>query len=312
MLNNKKKFNNKEIILVYKHSRDYKAGNSDKKNEIAIKRLKAQEENNLKTISYIEKFLKEENFSYKVLNRNKLSREEISDNLVIAIGGDGTVLDVSHFCDEAILLGVNSDLSNSVGALCVSDKDSFKRIFYEVYKKKPPLLIWRIEISIDDKRLDILALNDILFCHKNPSYMSRYYLKFNNILNEHRSSGLWVSTAIGSTGAIFSAGGNLMKIDQKKLQFLVREPYRIFSENDPLWLFGSIREGEELSIKPIMDGSLIFVDGPHKNFPVPFLSTVKLKLSKKPLMLAHGHLIKKRQALLVQNRISYRKILQKK
>lgn len=311
MLTNKKKFNNKEIILVYKHSRLSKAHNLDKKNENAIKRLKAQEENNLKTISYIEKFLKEENFSYKVLNRNKLSKEEISDNLVIAIGGDGTILDVSHFCDEAILLGVNSDLSNSIGALCASNKDSFKKIFYEVLKKKPPLLIWRIEIFIDDQRLDILALNDILFCHKNPSHMSRYYLEFNNILNEQRSSGLWVSTAIGSTGAIFSAGADLIKIDQKKLQFLVREPYQVSSENDSLWLFGTVKENEELSIKSLMDGSLLFVDGPHKNFPVPFLSTVKLKISKKPLMLAHGHLIKKRQISLVTNRISYRKISQK-
>jgi len=48
--------------------------------------------------------------------------------------------------------------------------------------------------------------------------VSRYYLKIGNLREEQRDSGLWISTAAGSSGAIRSAGGKLFKNEEKKMQ----------------------------------------------------------------------------------------------
>jgi NAD kinase len=50
--------------------------------------------------------------------------------LVISIGGDGTLLNVSHFVGSDIcLLGVNSNPQTSVGFLCAAETSNFNLIF---------------------------------------------------------------------------------------------------------------------------------------------------------------------------------------
>jgi NAD+ kinase len=69
------------------------------------------------------------------------------------------------------------------------------------------------------------AFNDVLIAHRNPAAMTRYRLTVGAAPEDQRSSGLWVSTAAGSTAGIRSAGGRRMPITSKRLQYLVREPY---------------------------------------------------------------------------------------
>lgn len=50
-------------------------------------------------------------FRFQCIYRNELDRQHLQDvDLVIAVGGDGTVLSASHFINSKIpLVGVNSD-----------------------------------------------------------------------------------------------------------------------------------------------------------------------------------------------------------
>ncbi len=77
------------------------------------------------------------------------------------------------------------------------------------------------------------ALNDVLISHPSPAAVSRFRMGFTDRFagmdikaQSHFSlniwsSGLWVSTATGSTGALKSAGGQVMAFDSREMQFLV-------------------------------------------------------------------------------------------
>ena len=56
--------------------------------------------------------LRQNNVKYLCINRVELDRQHLADvDLMIAVGGDGTVLSAAHFLDHGTipLLGINSD-----------------------------------------------------------------------------------------------------------------------------------------------------------------------------------------------------------
>jgi NAD+ kinase len=56
--------------------------------------------------------LRSNNVSFSCINRVELDRQHLADvDLMIAVGGDGTVLSAAHFLDHGTipLLGINSD-----------------------------------------------------------------------------------------------------------------------------------------------------------------------------------------------------------
>src|SRR6185295_12301282 len=85
--------------------------------------------------------------------------------------------------------------------------------------------IHRMSVAINGKPVREQAFNDVLIAHRNPAAMTRYRLTIGASQEDQRSSGVWISTAAGSTAGIRSAGGRRMPITAKRLQYLVREPY---------------------------------------------------------------------------------------
>ena len=65
----------------------------------------------------------------------------------------------------------------------------------------------------------------MLFCHDCPASTTRYLLTFDGRTEDQISSGIWISTAAGSTSVIRSAGGKEMPPRSRRLQFAVREPF---------------------------------------------------------------------------------------
>ncbi|KAH0986460.1 hypothetical protein GBA52_013637 [Prunus armeniaca] len=152
---------------------------------------------------------------WKSIVRNNLSQPIRDVDLVVTVGGDGTLLQGSHFIDDSVpVLGVNSDptqpeevekLSNeidanrSTGYLCGATVNNFEQVLDSILRDRAiPSKLTRISVSWDDQPCAPLA--------------------------HSRSSGLRVSTAAGSTAAMLSAGGFLMPILSQDLQYMVREP----------------------------------------------------------------------------------------
>lgn len=64
----------------------------------------------LDTIKFCQTILQKKRVEWKAVERNDLSLPINDVDLVVTFGGDGTLLQASHFMDDRIpILGVNSD-----------------------------------------------------------------------------------------------------------------------------------------------------------------------------------------------------------
>lgn len=151
---------------------------------------------------------------------------------VIAMGGDGTLITSSHYISDATpLIGIRSS-SASVGFLCAGDHEHIPAII-EAFRSKQLRYTERQRLTAHIHRRDgskesssIAALNDFLFAAESPAATTKYKICFLDRIEAHKSSGIWISTATGSTAAIGAAGGTFMGPADKHFQFLVRELYQ--------------------------------------------------------------------------------------
>ena len=214
-------------------------------------------------LKHVEHVLEAQKLDLETCDRDKLKPELIGDRLIITVGGDGTLLETSHYVKNNIIFGVNSNPASSVGSLCAADSDSFAQVLKDYFAGVlKPIAASRIQIELNGRILPILALNDILIANKNPAAMTRYWIEVGGGKVLHKNSGLWVSTACGSTGAAASTGGKVQKIEDERLQWICREPY--FAKKPiPGLLTGFLNKHQQIKITSSTTDGALFIDGPH-------------------------------------------------
>jgi len=216
-------------------------------------------------------------------------------DLVVTVGGDGTLLAASHGIGSGVpLLGVNSSPDHSVGFFCAAKKGSVPqalRAALDGTLRRTELT--RMRVDLGRRRLHDRVLNEALFCHASPAATSRYILRLigerDRVLKEEeqRSSGLWVGPAAGSTAAQRSAGGRVLRLSSRKLQFVVREPYRHRDSPNagaPRITLGLVEEGQALVVKSKMRQARVFLDGDHIMHEVTIGEVVTMRRSDQPLV----------------------------
>lgn len=241
--------------------------------------------------------LKKLKMSFILLNLDELKESNVSffnenfpqsglkpkQNLVISLGGDGTLLHASHHVGGNVkLLGVNSCPFSSVGHLCVAGPDHIDSILHEicVEKKERQQIVKRLRVTLPNCKQVPLALNDALLCHLHPAATSRYQLTVRNaqkqpIQSEKQlSSGLWVSTAAGSTAAIASYGFMPQPLGSSQILAANREPYSLKDEKGQLKKFSIDGNVQSLSIFSRMRQGLVCIDGPDFTFSFGFGDTI--------------------------------------
>jgi NAD+ kinase len=175
-------------------------------------------------------------------------------DLVVAVGGDGTFLEVSHYVGDTPLLGVNSDPAGSTGFFCSATGATFGATL-DAFERTPRTSLHRVEVHRDGVVLPELVLNDVLFAHANPAATSRYRVVVDGRSTTHKSSGLLVCTAAGSSAWMYQEGGALMPLDARRLQYLSR---------------GERGErpahADELAIHSLTRQGTLYVDGPHRTY----------------------------------------------
>ncbi|MCP4603089.1 MAG: NAD(+) kinase [Proteobacteria bacterium] len=210
-------------------------------------------------------------------------------DLVVTVGGDGTVLHASHAIGDAPVLGVNSSPSTSVGFLTAADAEGFGAVLDQVLDRAlEPVTLCRMEVRVNGEVVTKRALNDVLFCHDCPASTTRYMLTFDGKNENQLSSGVWIATAAGSTAAIKSAGGKAMPPRSRRLQFVVREPFQsngTIKQRQHTLNRGFISDGEALSIRSKTEVARLYVDGPHVVFPVDFGDVATFTRSDEPFHL---------------------------
>ena len=248
--------------------------------------LRKSHERHLGTLQTVEKVLKQKGFKVTTLLRSRVKNLENIDRkfkLIISVGGDGTFLDCSHHLWKTPILGVNSDPQQSVARLSGSDGENFSKVLDGYLSGRvKPALIWRLDFFINGKKNPIPVLNDLLISTLSPAGTSRYILKVGNRSEEQMSSGVWVSSAAGSTAAVLSAGGKSFQATAKQFQFVAREVYhRKFGRR--LFLKDVLKKGQTLEIISYMRQGRIFVDGSNLTEPFKVGDRLKIQISPRPL-----------------------------
>lgn len=183
-------------------------------------------------------------------------------DLVVTVGGDGTLLAASHLVAEGCpLLGINSAPGHSVGFFCGGVKGSVRAtIARAIAGKLRATVLARMQVDVNGRCLHARVLNEALFCHTSPAATSRYILTLGDEEEDQRSSGLWVGPAAGSTAAQRSAGGKILPLASMRLQYVVREPYTPAGGHFH-FARGFVDDGEELVLRSKMRDAKVFLDG---------------------------------------------------
>lgn len=246
------------------------------------KRFESAHQEHYRTLDTVKSVLKKYKIPFKVTYRGRKIDYNAFD-LIITVGGDGTFLEAARHAGSQLILGVNSAPSFSVGRFCVADYTNFEnRLDSMLRGESRCVLLQRLSVEVDNKLLPFLALNDFLICHRNPAFLCRYHLKIGRVSEEQRSSGLWVSTPAGSTGAMQSSGGQFMSVQEKKFQYRPRELYW-HKTGSPRLTGGTLGFKQSIHCVSLMRNGLIYVDGAHNYISFGYGVSVRMKISSRPL-----------------------------
>lgn len=210
-------------------------------------------------------------------------------DLVITVGGDGTVLHASHAICKVPVLSINSSPETSTGYFSSGDADEFPQILSQLLNNDLKLMrLFRMEVTVNGEVVNNRVLNDVLFCNDCPAMTTRYYLTLNDKGEPQISSGVWISTAAGSTAAVKAAGGVPMDAGLNALQYVVREPCPVGGrnqENLPNLIRGIVSSNDSFSIRSKSLSATLFIDGPHVAVPVKYGDIITFSGGASPLYL---------------------------
>ncbi len=253
------------VLVVYKRSMFELYTNQTKADKVTKAYVEAQpglkESHDIqkKTIETVLAALTKRRIAHKHICRADLGKESLSlYDLVISVGGDGTLLEVSHYVTSTPIFGVNSNPQSSIGFFTAATADTIEDSIVHL-DDLPKTKLTRLQIKKNGERLPWFVLNDLLLCHANPAGMNRYTLAVDGKTFSRdgtdmlRSSGVLISTAAGSTGWIYECGGEVMPLGSRRMQFHERDQRNsgFHYAHERIELYSKTREGR------------IYIDGEH-------------------------------------------------
>ena len=236
------------------------------------------------SLNHIRKTLDSKGISYQRVYMPYAAYEEFKDrDLIIAVGGDGTVLNTAHYIlDSTPLLAVKSE-KRSVGGLCAISAAEFESALEKIMRDCAKIESWtRVEGKMGNKT--DLALNEISVAHKYGGF-ARYEIRLNDLGEEHGGTGMLISTGSGSRAWYANIPGSDGEFPRtaEELRFIAREcwkdaGYRLSK--------GSINKDQMIEIRSLMniDGVVMF-DGDCQKRMYDFGrgASLRIKISDKPL-----------------------------
>jgi NAD+ kinase len=253
-----------------------------RKRDPSVERLVRADKHHSETLDEVRAAIKELGLKARFRDRSQLGSVDGFD-LVVTVGGDGTLLSVSHALAATPILGINSAPLDSVGFLAGAKKGEVLAKLKAIVAGRTPLQkLARMRVLVDGREVHRRILNEVLFAHKSPAMTSRYFLTVEGQTEEHKSSGFYIGPAVGSTAAIRSAGGKVLPLRSRKLQLIVREPYTPdgsgFAVEKAL-----IEPGMKVEALNKMREGCLFLDGPRQPLALEIGQRVSFELSPEPL-----------------------------
>ncbi|MCY3414017.1 MAG: sugar kinase [Candidatus Heimdallarchaeota archaeon] len=221
---------------------------------------------------------------YQVVEKSFLPNFLFGQNdLVVVLGRDGLVVNTAKYLHTQMVLGVNPDPERIDGILLPFSVEDVGECLEEIIHDKYTTTKISLAEVILNTGQRLVGVNDIFIGHKSHQ-SARYSISSNDWTEKHSSSGIIISTGVGSTGWYKSVVSSALNIanailgcrtayihdyqfpwDANFLKFAVREAWKSKTTGNAL-TFGSINQGEELIIESHMpDGGVIFSDGIEKD-----------------------------------------------
>ena len=218
------------------------------------------------------------------------------DDVVLALGQDGLVANTMKYLDGHALIGLNPDPYRYDGVLLPFEPKDIRRILPDALRdERDHKAVTMAMASLSDGQV-LYAVN-VLFIGPKSHISARYELKYGDAVEIQSSSGVIVSTGLGSTGwmksivtgsvAITKALGGKAKTneyqpqpwDADQLRFAVREPFPSRASSASL-VFGTITAKQPLILSSHMpENGVIFSDGieaDHLDFNSGAVANIKI------------------------------------
>lgn len=228
-----------------------------------------------------------------------------ASDLVITLGRDGLVANTAKYLDGQPIFAVNPDPARIDGLLVPFATSGVTRGLQKVLENQASYhTITMAEVTLNDHQ-KMLAFNDF-YIGQRTHLSSRYRLTWKKQTEPQSSSGVLVSTGVGSTGWLSSTQNMAYAVsrllvptqerlprltlswEDRRLVFVVREPFESKASKIQMGA-GILEEGEELILESTMpEGGVIFSDGIEKDtleFNSGSVATIKAA-SKKTRLIA--------------------------
>lgn len=215
------------------------------------------------------------------------------EDVVVTIGIDGLVVNTAKYLEGQPVVAVNPDPSHIDGILLPFTVQTAIPIVQKVLRGEVKARqISMAEAALNDGQT-LLAFND-LFIGAKSHVSARYKIRLGGQEEHHSSSGIIVSTGVGSTGwlsSLFNMANGMYEVfaqDQEhalvlppvkmnwesdRLVFVVREPFVSKTSSADI-VSGLVGPQSPLMIESEMaEGGVIFSDGVESDF-LPFNSGV--------------------------------------
>ncbi len=197
-------------------------------------------------------------------------------DVVIAVGQDGLIANVMKYLDSQPLLGVNPDPARWDGVLLPFEAAQLTTVLPKVLAGDYSVRDVTMAKATAKDGQTMLAVNDLFIgCRTHTS--ARYDLQWNGERENQSSSGIIISTGLGSTGwyksimaqanrmaAIFQCGqiaDQPLSWEADELRFVVREPYPSRTTQADL-IYGRISVGDTFQVTSKMPvNGVVFSDG---------------------------------------------------
>jgi NAD kinase len=206
------------------------------------------------------------------------------DDIVIVLGQDGLVANVLKYLDNQPVIGVNPDPHRYEGTLLPFFISDLSTVLPEVFHNNCQIQLITMAKAELNSGETLYGVND-LFIGQKTHKSARYNIQIGEKSEEHSSSGIIVSTGLGSsgwlrsiltgaTGISSSVTGRPIKIRQTSnfkwnsefLYFSVREPWPSNFSTAEI-SFGKIKPNEPLQlISSMPENGVIFSDGIETDF----------------------------------------------
>jgi len=204
-------------------------------------------------------------------------------DLVIVIGGDGTMLGVARSVVDANipLVGINQGRFGFLADLNIDSMLKNVELILKGYFLEDKRILLQADIIRSKAKIyDSFALNDVVVKSSLRLIELEVYID-NKFVHRQRSDGIITSTPTGATAYALSAGGPILHPSLDAISIVPINPHTL--SNRPIAVNGN----SSIEIKIIhLDDAYVSIDGQIK-FPLDLRDVIKIQKSKQTVSILH-------------------------